>query len=97
MKDKMKETLGLTSGTVATVTLANVNLFIGICAGLLTIICLLPNGVKNWREMLENYESFKDSYIGPTRFLAIRYAFGLRLKKGKADSVQSGNGNGSDI
>ncbi len=97
MKDKMKETLGFTSGTVATVTLANVNLFVGICAGLLTIICLLPSGVKNWREMREQYEVFKESYIGPTRFLAVRYAFGLRLQKSKTPNLQSGDDNGGNI
>lgn len=52
-----KEHTGFLSGIIALVTLANVNLLIGCCTGVLMGICLLPVAVKRWRALLEDYKA----------------------------------------
>lgn len=93
----MRDTTGVISGTVATVTLSNVNLLVGIAAGLLTIICLLPNGVKNWRELACNYAKFKNSVVPNTSCKFLRYALGLPVKFKETAKPKDSDPSGDNI
>lgn len=93
----MRDKVGVVSGVLATFTLGEVNLLIGCCAGLVTIICLLPNGVKNWREMACNYAKFKSGIHPDNRFIFFRYVFGLHVRPKQSAENQSNNPFGNGI
>ena len=93
----MRDKVGTFSGILATVTLSEINLLIGCCAGLLTMICLLPNGVKNWREMACNYAKFKSEISPANRFVFLRYVFGLPVIPKQTTKNQSNNPFGHGI
>jgi hypothetical protein len=52
------EKTGIVAGGIATITWATIHLWLGILATLLTILCLLPTAVKNWRELRKDYALF---------------------------------------
>lgn len=50
-----RERLGGISGLLATITLSEVSLWLGLCATVLTILCLLPSMIMNWRNLRKDY------------------------------------------
>ncbi len=50
-----REKVGIFSGLLASVTLADVSLVVGIMATLLTILCLVPTMILNWRKLRRDY------------------------------------------
>lgn len=54
-----KEAVGIISGGLATITLAEVNLWAGLAVACLTVICLFPSAVLNWRKFLYDYHEYK--------------------------------------
>lgn len=75
------ETLGAGSGALATVSLANVNLLVGIAAGLITIICLIPSGVTKWRNLLYDYRKHQARSGDYGLFAFPRYCLGGMQKR----------------
>ena len=49
---------GIGSGILATLTLSEVSIWLGMGATFLTILCLFPSAVMNWRNLILNYEKF---------------------------------------
>lgn len=52
--------IGTITGGIATIELASVNLWTGILAAALTIICLIPTAIKNWHNLLYDYREFQN-------------------------------------
>lgn len=85
-----RTTLGTISGTVATVELSAVNLWLGMFAAFLTIICLIPTAIKNWHELLINYRAHKNETGSSGFFAFVDYLLVRRLQRiaAKADTAK---------
>lgn len=55
---KKTEVIGTITGGIATLSLAQINLWFGLCVSLITILCLTPTMLLNWRKLLLEYEYY---------------------------------------
>lgn len=49
---------GIYSGAIATVTLSEVSLLLGMLATIVTLLCLVPTAILNWRSLRKDYNAF---------------------------------------
>lgn len=75
-----KETVGYISSGIATITLAEVNLWFGLAVAVVSLLCLLPSAVLNWRKFLYDYQEYKTD-LRVSGFWAFAYFCIGRLSK----------------
>lgn len=85
----MSEKIGGTFGVVSTITLSDVNLYVGIVTGIVTAFCLFPTAVKNWRELWQSYAEFCENeniHFGSLSFTKYLF-YRVRRKRIRAKST----------
>lgn len=71
-----REKIGTLSGLLATITLGDVSLLAGIMATCLTILCLFPSMILNWRKLRIDYSRLTRETRKSGFFYFLLYCFG---------------------
>jgi hypothetical protein len=83
----VRSTIGFSAGCLATITLSEINLLVGILAGLVTVLCLLPDGIMKWRKFVYDYRIWQAQNGASGLFAFAGYCFG-RVSARRKDKSQ---------
>lgn len=88
--------VGTGTGIVATIELGKVNLVLGSLAAFATIICLLPTGIKNYRDLIYDYRRHKTETGSSGFFAFVDYLLARRVQDANAKTAAIPVRDGSD-